>query len=177
MATDIQKALATEGTHGVGNLHSHNPSTVNHGALVVDASIDNYTIGELGFSTDGEERTVKQLSVKTNRGVLVATPERRYLGEGISEFFNDVGDRARVINMEVGETRFDSSSYELNTSVTEVKSGQVAHFSVAKKKFIISESAAAHADYATSASQFVVVKNGTFELDGKEMVRLEVTKA
>lgn len=175
MATDMSKALATEGTHGVGNLHSHNPSTLNHGALVVDAPIDNYTIGELGF-TDGGERSVKQLSAKTNKGVLVASPERRYLGEGMSEFYNDIGDRARIINIQVGETRFDSSSYELNTSVTEVKAGQVAHFSVAKKKFIISESASAHADYATSALQLVVVSNETTELDGKEMVRLEVTK-
>lgn len=174
MATDLSIAMTKQGTHGVGNLHSHNPSTLNHGALVIDAPIDNYTLGELGFNDEGE-RTVKSLSANDGQAVLVASPERRYLGEGMSEFFNGVGERARCIYPEVGETRIDTSSYALNSAVSEIKAGQVAHFDVATKKFIVSDSGSEHVDYATASVKFVVVSNDTNVLDGKEMIRIEVS--
>ena len=178
MASEYLNALQQVGTHAVGNLNSLKIKTVAHGAIVAGAAIDNFTLGELGFNADGE-RTVSQLSNKANKAVLVASPETRYLGEEISKFYNGVGERARCVILEPGYTRFETSAFTKNAGVTTITNGLVAHFDVTTKKFIISNSASAHADYAGSSAQFVVVNN---EEDmeytlGKAMVRLEVAKA
>ena len=66
----------------------------------------------------------------------------------------------------------------MNADVTDVEKGNVAHFDVTTKKYIISKAASAHADYATAGYQFVVVGDtddtaGNFD---QETVRLMVTK-
>lgn len=178
MSTRQLKTMLEKGTHEVGNLSSIKIKTLAHGALVVDADIDNFTWVELGFNADGE-RTVKQLSDKANKGYLIASPEVRNMGEELVDFFNAVGERARIVIPEQDYTRFDASAYTLDTGVTEIKEGQVAHFDVATKKFIISNPAAAHTDYAGSYNQFLVV-NSEDDLEyvaGKATVRLEVSKA
>lgn len=178
MGSRILKAFTEKGTHAVGNLNSLKIKTVANGAIVVGADVDNFTLVELGFNADGE-RTAKQLSDKANKAYLIASPETRYLGEAYVDFYNEVGERVRVVIFEPGYTRFETSAFKKNTGVTAITNGQVAHFDVASKKFIISKADSAHADYADSSAQFLVVNN---EEDmeytlGAPMVRLEVIKA
>lgn len=178
MASRILKALTEVGTHAVGNLNSMKVKTVAYGALIEGADVDNFTLVELGFNADGE-RTAKQLSNKANKAYLIATPEVRYLGEAMVDFYNGVGERGRIVILEPSYTRFDTSAFSLNTGVTEVAKGQVAHFDVTTKKFIISAAGSAHADYDGSSAKFLVVNN---EEDmeyalGAPMVRLEVISA
>jgi hypothetical protein len=188
MATRQLKAFEEQGTHAVGNLNSLKVKTVANGAIVEGTDIDNFTLCELGFNADGE-RTVKQLSAAGNKAHLVAAPETRYMGESMRDFYNAVGERVRVVVLEENYTRFDASAFSLDPgdatttparpAVTEVNNGQVAHFDVTSKKFIISASATPHPGYAGSSAQFLVVNNEedmayTF---GVPMVRLEVSKA
>ena len=178
MASRQLQALTQRGSHTVGNLNSIKIKTLAHGALVTGGDIDNFTLVELGFGEDGE-RTVKQLSAVDNKAYLIASPEARYLGEDLVDFYNAEGERARIVILEEGYTRFDTSAYAKNTDSTDIKNGQVAHFDPASKKFIISAPGSAHADYAGASAQFVVV-NAEDDLEyvaGKPVVRLEVTKA
>lgn len=178
MSTRQQIVLTQKGNHAVGNLNNIKIKTVAHGAVVTGADIDNFTLGELGFDANGE-RTVKQLSAKDKKAYLVASPEARYMGEELVDFYNAVGEPARIVILEPGYTRFDTSAFTLNTGVSEIKNGLVAHFDITTKKFILSDSASAHTDYAGSSAQFVVVSDED-DLEyslGKPTVRLEVTKA
>jgi hypothetical protein len=178
MASRVLKALQEVGNHAVGNLNSLKIKTVANGAVVTGADIDNFTLGELGFDANGE-RTVKQLSAIDKKAYLVAAPETRYLGEAMADFYNEVGERVRVVILEPGYTRFESSAFSLNTGVTEVAKGQVAHFDPATKKFIISAAGAAHVDYAGSSAKFLVV-NSEEDIEytfGQPMVRFEVIEA
>jgi hypothetical protein len=177
MASRLVKAYTTSGTHAVGNINSFKIRVLPYGAKVDTADIDNFTWVELGFNSDGE-RICKQLATKTTAGYLIAAPERRYIdGEQMSDFYNEVGESARIVLPDLG-VRFETSAYTLNTGVTELANGQVAHFDVTTKKYIISAAGAAHADYATSANQFVVVATDdeTIAIDGQTLVRLEITK-
>lgn len=175
MSSELLKAYTTTYTHTVGNLNSFKVRTLPYGAKVDTADIDNFTIVELGFNTDGE-RICKQLSAKGNKGYLIVAPERRYIeGEPMVNYFNAVGDLARIVFLDEG-LRFETSAFTLNTGVTAIKNGLVAHFDVTTKKFIISDSTAAHADYAGSKDKFTVVNDESDEcytIDGKELVRLE----
>jgi hypothetical protein len=178
MASRLLDALKTVGTHAVGNLNSWSVKVLPYGAIVTDAAVDNFTLVELSFNSDGE-RTCKQLAAKGTKAYLVAAPEERYVeGEQMVDFYNAVGDRARVVVMEPYYTRFDTSAYSLNEGVTSITNGYVAHFDVTSKKYIISDPTAAHADYAGSSAQFVVVssEDDLAYLCGKAMVRLEVIK-
>lgn len=171
MASRILKALQEVGTHAVGNLNSLKVKTVANGALIEGADVDNFTLVELGFNADGE-RTAKQLSAAGNKSYLVAAPETRYLGEAMADFYNAVGDRARIVILEEGYTRFDTSAFT-GTPVN----GNKAHFDVATKKFIIHDGT--HVDYAGSKAKFLVVSNeDDMEYTmGQPMVRLEVIEA
>jgi hypothetical protein len=178
MSTRLIKALTEKGNHAVGNLNNLKIKTVNGGAIVIDADVDNFTLVELGFNSDGE-RTCKQLADKANKAYLIASPEFRPMGEELVDFYNAVGDRARIVVLEPNYTRFDTSAYSLNTGVTSISAGQVAHFDVTTKKFIVSAVGSEHTDYAGSSAQFVVVGNED-DLEyvaGKATIRLEVTKA
>jgi hypothetical protein len=189
MASRLLDALKTVGTHEVGNLNSWNVKVLPYGAIVTTAAVDNFTLVELGFNSDGE-RTCKQLAAKGNKAYLVAAPEERFVeGEQMVDFYNAVDDRARVVIMEPYYTRFDTSAFALDegdaeasparAEVTTIANGQVAHFDVTSKKFIISAAATPHPDYAGSSAQFIVVSDETdmAYLCGKATIRLEVTKA
>jgi len=178
MTTRQMQSLTQRGNHEVGNLNSLKVKTVAHGAIVTGADVDNFTMVELGFNAEGE-RTCKQLSDKAKKGYLIATPEERYLGEELVDFYNAVGDHARIVVLEEAYTRFDTSAFSLNTGVTAIANGQVAHFDVTTKKFIISAAGSAHADYAGSKAKFLVVSDeDNLEYTcGKTLVRLEVIEA
>lgn len=176
MSSRILDALATKGSYSVGNLNSLKVKTVAHGAKVITATIQNFTIGELGFDVAGE-RTVTQLSAKDKNGVLVASPEELFIaGETLADFYNGIGDRARCVILEPGYTRFDTSAYTLSV-VTEITAGQKAHFDVVTKKFLVHDGT--HADYAASKAKFEVVLNeeDCISLDGQLCCRLECIEA
>lgn len=157
MTTSILKAMASEGTHAVGSINVIQVKTLANGARVTGAAVDNWTLVELaGFNEDGE-RLCKAVTAKDKKAYLVASVEQRFLGEDIGHFYNDVDEFIRPVLLEANYTRFEASNYTLNAGVTEVANGQVAHFDVATKKYIISASATPHADFATSAYQFEVV--------------------
>lgn len=178
MASRILKAMTEKGTHAVGNLNGLKVKTLAHGALVDTADVDNFTLVELGFDANGE-RICKQLSDVANKSYLIAAPERRFLGEQMVDFYNEVGERARIVILEEAYTRFDTSAYSLNAGVTEIAEGQVAHFDPATKKFIISDTGSAHLDYAGAKAKFLVVNNeeDLHYLCGVATVRLEVIEA
>lgn len=178
MATRQMQVLVQKGNHAVGNLNNLKVKTLAYGAIVDGADIDNFTLVELDFNEDGE-RICRQLSDVTKKSYLIASPEARYMGEELVDFYNAVGERARIVILEPGYTRFDTSAFSLNSGVTEVKAGQVAHFDPATKKFIISDKAAPHVDYANASAKFLVV-NSEEDLEytnGKDLVRLEVVQA
>jgi hypothetical protein len=178
MATRQLAALTQKGNHEVGNLNSLKVKTLAHGAIVDGADIDNFTLVELDFNSDGE-RVCKQLSNVANKSYLIASPEIRNMGEELVDFYNAVGEHARIVILEPGYTRFDTSAFSLNDGVEEIKNGQVAHFDPATKKFIISDASAPHADYAGAKAKFLVVSNEE-DLEytcGKPLVRLEVQEA
>lgn len=176
MASELLKVYTGVYNHEVGNLSSWNIKTLADGAIVAGADVDNFTMVELGFNADGE-RTCTQLSATTKKGYLVAAPETRQNGEPMVNFYNAVGERARVVIFEDGE-HFETSAFSKNTGVTEIVNGYVAHFDPATKKFIISNPASAHADYATAVNKFIVVSSeADMEyLCGKAIVKLEVSK-
>lgn len=177
MATRMLKALTEKGNYHVGNLCSIKIRTLAHGALVEGADIDNFTLVELDFNADGE-RICKQLSDVTKKSYLIASPEMLYLGEQMVDFYNAVGERARIVYLDEG-VRFDTSAFSKNVGVTEIKNGQVAHFDPVTKVFIISNAGAAHADYANAKAKFLVVSDEA-DMDytlGKATVRLEVLES
>lgn len=177
MATRQQQVLITKGNHEVGNLNSIKVRTIAHGAIVNGEDIDNYTLVELGFDANGE-RTCTQLSAATKKSYLIASPEARFMGEELVDFYNAVGERARIVILDEG-VRFDTSAYSLNAGVSAVANGLVAHFDTATKKFILSTAGSAHANYATASAKFTVVSNEAdmMYLAGKPVVRLEVASA
>lgn len=171
MTTRQLKAFEEVGNHAIGNLNSLHVKTVAHGALVEGADIDNFTLGELAFNADGE-RTVKQLAAVGNKSYLVAAPETRYMGEAMGDFYNAVGERVRVVVLEEGYTRFDSSAF---TGTPE--NGKVAHFDPATKKFLIHDGT--HVDYAGAKAKFLVVSNedDIVYTSGQPLCRFEVIEA
>jgi hypothetical protein len=187
MASRLLDALTTKGTHAVGSINSWKIRTLPYGAIVDTADVDNFTIVELGFNSDGE-RICKQLSDKAIAGYLVASPERRYVdGELMYDFYNKTGERARIVLLDTG-LRFETSAFTLDEgdetatpareAVAAVAKGCVAHFDKTAKKFIISAAATPHADYDNAANQFLVVatEDDTDAIDGIDVIRLEVIK-
>ncbi|TPG68698.1 hypothetical protein EEL31_09290 [Brevibacillus laterosporus] len=174
MATRQMQTLTQRGNHEVGNLNAIKVRTLANGAIVEGGDIDNFTLVELGFNAEGE-RTCKQLSNVEIESYLIATPEDRYLGEELIDFFNAEGERARIVYFYKG-FHFDTSAFKFNSGVTEVKVEQVAHFDPATKKYILSLASSPHADYTKSRTKFVVVNNeDNLEYTcGKPLVRLEI---
>lgn len=174
MTTRQVQVLKTKGTHEIGNLNSIKIRTLNYGALVSSTPIDNFTLVELGYNSDGE-RICNQLADVKNKSYLIASPEDRMLGEELVDFFNDIGERARIVFLDEG-VRFDTSAFVKNTGVAEIKNGQVAHFDPATKKFLIQDAMSPTADYSNANKKFEVVLSEK-DLDytcGKPLVRLEV---
>lgn len=179
MATRILQAMTTVGTHEIGNLSNLKIKTLNHGAIVITANIDNFTMVELGFNADGE-RTCVQLSDATIGGYLIASPEvlNENLGEELVDFYNAIGERGRIVILESGYTRFDASAFDVDgvtvATVGDIAAGNVAHWDVTDKVFLIHDGT--HADYATAVNKFLVVNNEA-DLEytcGKTLVKLEV---
>ena len=172
MTTKPFKTLTKKELHTVGNVTSSHDylQDIPHGAIMTE-DVDNFTLVELGFNADGE-RTATPLSDKTKKGYLVASPERRYLGENLGEFYNGEGERGRILIQKEG-VRFDASNYNA-TAVTEIKAGQVAHYDTGTKKYVISDGT--HADFATAGNKYAVVlsENDIRYTLGQPTVRFEI---
>lgn len=174
MTTKAFKALTEKEFHTVGNVTSSHDylQDIPHGAIMT-ADTDNFTLVELGFNVDGE-RTATPLSDQTKKGYLVASPERRYLGENLSEFYNGKGERGRIL-VQKEAVRFEASNFDATAvTATGIKAGQVAHFNITTKKYVISDGT--HADYAAAGNKYTVVGNESdlrYTL-GKPMVHLEI---
>lgn len=172
MATERLRKFGQYDKRTVGNINNWQIRTLNHGALCTE-DIDNFTIVQLGHDENGE-RTASYLKDVENKGYLIASPERRYLGEQIDEFFNGEGERARIIYLIEG-LRFESSAFELD-GVEEIERGLYAHFNPETKKFSIHDGD--NEDFAKAKDKFLVV-NSEEDLEytlGQYQVRFEVIK-
>ena len=77
MSSTILHALntITGDKHAVGNLNNWDNEVVNQGAIVADATIENFSIVELGFDALTKERNCKYLTDQTKKGYLIASVE------------------------------------------------------------------------------------------------------
>ena len=173
MASVIVQTLRNLTKHNVGSLNQWEKDLLNQGAKVEGASIDNYCLGELGFNDKGE-RTVKALTDQTKKGVLVASVED-YMEEyeTMAQFYNEVDEYARIV-YQTPNHHFEASNYELANISKPVKNGQVAHYDITKKKYIISNDTTNHADYATAGNKYIVVNVPDYTLAGLSVVRFEI---
>lgn len=160
MATRMLDVLQTKGTHEIGkitNLAKHT-TTVPLGGVITTADVDNFLPAvDDGYSADGDKQ-VKLVDDNTAAGrYLVFTPEFRPLGGHLEDFYNKVGDKASLAIMKPQITRFLTSAFTLNSGVSAVAKGLVAHFDIATKKYILSDAGSAHTDYAASGTKYEVV--------------------
>lgn len=152
MATQAFRALTQKDKRTVGNIVSTHKyvKDIANGALFAE-DVENFHLAEIEYNENGE-RIAKYLTDATKKGYLVASVERRYLGENLSEFFNGKDERGRIVYLTDGLI-FDTSAYELS-GVAELKTGQKAHYDVATKKYLIHDGS--HADFATAHDKFIV---------------------
>lgn len=160
MASRGLDLLRLEGGYAVGNLNSYWAKPLANGAIVENDKMENFTLVEAYFE-DGVRKCKYLTDAKKSENVyLVTTPERRLPDEQLKDFYNAKGEMARLHILEKS-LRFESSKVTLNTGVTSVKEGFVAHFDPTTKSYIISDPTAAHADYKTAGVKLEVVKVGT----------------
>ena len=181
MSSTILKAINMINTdkHAVGNLNHWNKSLVNEGAIATE-DVENFSIVELSFNEKGE-RVYSYLKDKATKGYLIAAVEdyMEEYGEDLGNFYNEAGERGRIVVLEPMVTRFDVSNYEADDksgSAKPIANGMKVHWDVAGKKFIVSNGSVTHSDYATSANQFVVVNADSVVLDGMQTIRIECVK-
>lgn len=166
MATDRIKNFDKYEKRTTGNINSWKVRTLPHGAKCTE-DIDNFVIVELGFNEEGQ-RTASYLTDVTKKGYLIASPERRYMGENIDEFYNGEGEMARIIFLDEG-VRFQTSAY-----TGEPEAGKFAHFDPTTKKFLIHDGT--HEDFDRAVDKFLVVEyedDNEYTL-GSPLVKLEV---
>lgn len=173
MGSVFKKNLVNAEKHNVGSLNQWEKELLNQGAKVEGAAIDNYCLGELGFNVKGE-RTVKHLTDKTKKGVLVASVED-FLSEyeTISQFYNDVNEWARVV-YQTPNHHIECSNYKAANAGKEIKVGQKAHYDTTEKKYVVSNDTSDHADYATAGNKYLVVAIPDHTLGGQSLIRFEI---
>ena len=181
MANRVMKAYFETGNHEVGVINTSWAKPIVNGAILTTADIDNYLLVEFdGYNSEGV-RQCKPLTDTTKKGLLVSTSEEEGLfGDGTSlqgnytDFYNEVGE---IVNLTVQEEylRFETSAFTLNAGLSSATYGHVAHYDKVTKKYIISDPASAHADYATAGNKYEVVGiNTDFGFNvGKTCIRLE----
>lgn len=173
MASVIIQTLKKLTKHNVGSLNQWEKDLLNQGAKVEGGAIDNYCLGELGFNEKGE-RTVKALADQTKKGVLIASVEdwmQEY--ETMAQFYNEVDEYARIV-YQTPNHHFECSNFELANASKSIKNGQVVHYDVTKKKYIISNDTTNHADYETAGNKYIVVNIPDYTLAGLPVVRFEI---
>lgn len=177
MSSILLKAMKDLGKvkHNVGTLNNWTKEIINQGAIVGGSeAIDNFQLVELSFNDNGE-RICTPLSATTKKGFLIASVEDylEELGETISGFYNEVGERARIFVLSPTR-RLEVSNFSKDDSSKEIKNGQKVHYDATTKKYVISNGASDNTNYATAKNQFVVVDCDCTSLDGQALIRLEV---
>jgi hypothetical protein len=185
MANRLFDIMFQEGNHEVGVINTSWAKVTANGAKLTTADSDNYLLVEFDGYDDEGVRQCKPLTDGTKKGLILSTVEEESLfGDGsemlqgnYKDFYNKVGEMVRLTIQEPF-VRFETSAFSLNTGIAkseDVKRGFVAHFDVATKKYIISDSATPHANYATAANKYEVVDVMTdFGYNvGKVTMRLE----
>lgn len=172
MSSVILKTLRNLEKHNVGSLNQWTKELLNQGAKVAGADMDNYCLGTLGFNAAGE-RTVTALASNTVKGVLVASVEDYTEYEGISQFFNEVGEMARIVYQSQGR-HFEASNFEKADDAKAIAVGQKAHYDATKKKFVVSNGTADHTDYSAAANKYLVVAVPSYTLGGQSVIRFEI---
>jgi hypothetical protein len=173
MASVVVQTLKNLTKHNVGSLNQWEKDLLNQGAKVSGGAIDNYCLGTLGFNAKGE-RIVTALADQTKKGVLVASVEdymQEY--ETMAQFYNEVDEYARIV-YQTPNHHFEASNFELADSAKPIKNGQVVHYDITKKKYIISNGTGDHADYATAGNKYIVVNVPDYTLAGLSVVRFEI---
>lgn len=161
MSTRLYKAISEKGTHKVGNLNTRWAEHVANGAIALE-DIENYTQVEIAGRDAEGNLTCQPLKAVTNESYLVTTIEEEQLmnlggyQETYVDFFNEKGEVVRLTRQRSG-VRFETSAFTLNTGVTAVERGLVAHFDPTSKTYILSKKDSAHASYATAVKKFTVV--------------------
>ena len=180
MSSNIIQAIKDyrKNLHNVGNLNRWNKKVVNQGAIA-EADMDNFTLVTLDFNANGE-RVCEKIPNIITKGYLVATPEdymKEY--ETISSFFNEAGERVRVIKMTVG-MRFECSNFDFEDGDLQahpLKNGQKVYYDSISEKFIISNATPnGAAGYLIAANKLVVVDKDCVSIDGQPVIRFEVTQ-
>jgi hypothetical protein len=149
--------ISQKGNHEIGSLNTKWTAHMANGAIA-DENIENYTLVETLW-VNGELHC-KQLTDVTKKGYLVTTVEEDQLmeGEEYVDFYNAKDEIIRITDVtEQKNSRFETSAFSNNTGVTTISEGFVAHFDPTTKKYIVSDPASAHADYATAVNKFEVV--------------------
>ena len=143
--------------------------------FIDEDKIDNWEIVELGFSATGE-RIAKALTDQAKKGYILSAVED-YMGEyeTISNFFNVKGERARVVAQPANH-RFEVSNYKLDDATKPVVNGQVAHWDISDRKFVISNGGAVNAEYATAGNKYIVVDAVGNTLGGQATIRFEIAE-
>lgn len=182
MRSEFMKLLANPKKHNVGNLNMYQKDLLVYGAILTntgaDKELDNYCLVEdAGFAlVDGEdERVCKPLSANTVKGYLLASVEEYMpeFNETLSSCTNVEGERCRLVGL-TKTKRFEASNFELADSSKALKKGQKVHYDATKKKFIISNGTADHADYAAALNKCMVVDFDKVVIDGKPLVKFEI---
>lgn len=181
MANRILESLYTVGTRECGVLNSSQSRDLVNGAKVTVADVDNFTlVEEAGF--DAEARLCKPVTTKTAKGFLVTTVEEEslyaeesFLQGNYRDFYNKVGDMAKLTLLEPYVTRFETSAFAKNAGLATITKGLPAHYDFATKKYIVSDGTTNHADYTGCPNKFVVVDiNTDFGFNvGVPTIRLE----
>lgn len=159
MASRMTDALTVKGTHGIGNLNSKWTVHMTNGAIA-SAAFDNFTLVEADYING--VFTCKQLTDATKKGYLATTVEEEHLleGEEYPDFYNGKGEMVRLTDVAAQvNSRFETSSFVKDATAKAIVLGQVAHFDVTDKVFIISNDTAVHDDYTTAYNKFIVVDN------------------
>ena len=181
MASNVLDAMKNlrQNLHNVGSLNQWKKKSLNQG-VIADEDMDNFTLVKIEFDPATGERIAKHIANNQEKGVLVASVEdymQQY--ETISSFFNEKGERIRIVATEVG-MRFECSNVDYedqNLVDNPIKNGQVAHYDQASKKFIISNvTPGGTVNYQAAANKLVVVDKDCASIDGQSIIRFEVTQ-
>lgn len=170
MATQQFNSLTTYVKKNVGSLVSMDKyiKDVANGAIFTE-EVENYTLVELAFNANGE-RTAKNATAGASKLLLAASVEQRFQNEPLDAFYNASGERGRIVYLTEG-LLFDTGAFTKDAAITgAIEAGNVAHWDVATKKFIVHKGA--HANY--SAAKVKVIVLGTNTDLGKEVIRVEV---
>ena len=170
MATQAFNNLTSYVSKNVGSLVSMNKyiKDLANGAIFTE-EVENFTLVELGFNTDGE-RTAKNATAGATKLYLAASVEQRFMNEPLDAFYNASGERGRIVYLTEGLI-FDTTAFTKDAAITgEIEAGNVAHWDVATKKFIVHKGA--HASYANAKVKVIIL--GTNTDLGKAAIRVEV---